>query len=702
MTNVERISQEEIELNNIKKDDEEYYLDAFGNRVSYNGLKVLKKEGTKLNLSEFHVNEIMKCSESFYYFIYNYCKIMKKKGIGTPDIREFQQRFMNDLLTENRIVATIGRQMSKTTTASLYILWKAIFSQNENYGIAANNSKLAREILHKIKQIFLSLPIWLQQGIRVWNKSSVEFENGVRILTDATSGDSFRGFSIKILFVDECVSYKEIITVRDDETGEIFELPIGDFYNRLKETNINIKSTKSYSVLTKNGFQKFSGIKKTNHTKSLKFFFSDNSNIEVSYKHLFMIEDNLFQEAYKFKINDKIDGKVISKIEKNTNNIDMFDLLNVENGSHYITSDVTSHNCAFISPNIWAEFEDSVFPTVTSFDDAQIVLVSTPNGMNHFYHFYEGAKNNTNGYKLFTADWWELEGRDEAWKEKIIKENGSIYFAQNFGAEFLGSSYTLLSGDTLKQLKSKPHISEEILDGFLVYEQPIEEHTYIVAVDPNKGGDDAFSVQVIDVTSLPFKQVASANLYVDYFRMPKYLEKIGKLYNYGYIIIENNIGSGQSVADQLSMMGYPNLYKDKGKKFYGFNNNQKTRKNILSLMNLFIETKNLEIFDLETINQFHVFIKKNGKYQADNGQHDDLILALAIAFAPFQNFKNFSDLDTLIKILENEMNEDEKKNTSEIISFGNFNIPEYEPGYIHDPFKIQYIGFEETKMFGYD
>ena len=60
MTNVERISQEEIELNNIKKDDEEYYLDAFGNRVSYNGLKVLKKEGTKLNLSEFHVNEIMK------------------------------------------------------------------------------------------------------------------------------------------------------------------------------------------------------------------------------------------------------------------------------------------------------------------------------------------------------------------------------------------------------------------------------------------------------------------------------------------------------------------------------------------------------------------------------------------------------------------------------------------------------------------
>ena len=45
------------------------------------------------------------------------------------------------------------------------------------------------------------------------------------------------------------------------------------------------------------------------------------------------------------------------------------------------------------------------------------------------------------------------------------------------------------------------------------------------------------------------------------------------------------------------------------------------------------------------------FILVNGKYQADEGCHDDLVMSLAVAFAPFCNVKNFTEIKKLIKAL---------------------------------------------------
>ena len=44
----------------------------------------------------------------------------------------------------------------------------------------------------------------MQQGIKTWNVRRIEGENGTKILTDATSGDSFRGSSMNVIVVDEC------------------------------------------------------------------------------------------------------------------------------------------------------------------------------------------------------------------------------------------------------------------------------------------------------------------------------------------------------------------------------------------------------------------------------------------------------------------------------------------------------------------
>jgi hypothetical protein len=73
----------------------------------------------------------------------------------------------------------------------------------------------------------------MQVGVKTWNKSFVEFENSMRILTDVPSQDSFRGFSIHVAVIDECVEYNETITIRDNETGEIKTMQIGEFYKLL-------------------------------------------------------------------------------------------------------------------------------------------------------------------------------------------------------------------------------------------------------------------------------------------------------------------------------------------------------------------------------------------------------------------------------------------------------------------------------------
>ena len=72
-----------------------------------------------------------------------------------------------------------------------------------------------------------------------------------------------------------------------------------------------------------------------------------------------------------------------------------------------------------------------------------------------------------------------------------------------------------------------------------------------MTVDAAKDGKDAFAVQIIDTTNFMFEQVACSNLQIDYLRMPAFIYEWAEYYNFPYLIIENNEGAGQSIADQM-------------------------------------------------------------------------------------------------------------------------------------------------------
>ena len=192
-----------LENIDVEKNQEGYYLDAFGERISFNGIRQLKKPYTKLKLTPQHIEEIHKCQEDYFYFRRNYCKILTKSGIGRPEPRIYQERLEKELVQGDDVVAFFPRQSGKTVTIATYLLWCALTRKNINIGIAANVVSLAQEVLDKIKKIYIEMPIWLQPGLMSWNKQSVEFDNGNKIMISASNSDAFRGFSLSILYCDE-------------------------------------------------------------------------------------------------------------------------------------------------------------------------------------------------------------------------------------------------------------------------------------------------------------------------------------------------------------------------------------------------------------------------------------------------------------------------------------------------------------------
>ena len=431
-------------------------------------------------------------------------------------------------------------------------------------------------------------------------------------------------------------------------------------------------------IKTERGFEEFTDIRKVVKNKRITIT-TTNSQLKCSEDHRILVgsckNGKIFRQASKLKVGHKIKDEVIIDIKVEKGEFEFYDIIGVE-GHTYTTNGLESHNCnvvfgdeiAYIPSTIWDEFTDSIFPTQNSLQFKQTILTSTANGMNHWKQIVDGARNKVNGYTLIENNWEDVPHYNkkgelldpDSYKDTTIKRFGAKFFAQTEENEFLGSSDTLLSGETLKNLQAMKPIKENtIINGIKIYEEPKKSHSYIISVDPAKDGIDSFAIQVIDITKFPFIQVASAKLDVDYLMMPENLNELGYYYNNAFMIIENNEGAGQSISDIMNYQyEYENLYKDrdtqdkKYKSYYGFRTTKKSRPSIINMMRIFIEEGKLIINDENTIKEFYNFVKKTGKkYEAEDGFHDDMVMSLAISFAPFLQLKAYDDLQLFLSAL---------------------------------------------------
>lgn len=171
---------------------------------TYNGNQLLKRKGVQIQWEHDQVREFIKCSADPIYFAEKYIQIVHvDHGLIPMKLYEYQKEIMEKITNNRRAAVVTSRQAGKTTTAVAVILHFILFQEHKTVALLANKGDAAREILDRIKIAYEALPQWMQQGVVEWNKGSVQFENGCKIIAAATSSSGIRGKSVSFLYIDE-------------------------------------------------------------------------------------------------------------------------------------------------------------------------------------------------------------------------------------------------------------------------------------------------------------------------------------------------------------------------------------------------------------------------------------------------------------------------------------------------------------------
>lgn len=500
----------------------------------YRGNKHLKACNVEIEWTEEQLAEYKKCANDVKYFLNNYVKITTlDEGRVQFKPYEFQERMIEKFHNNRFVIAKCPRQVGKTTVADAYILHYILFNENVNVAILANKHNTAKNILADLKDMFMDLPFWLQQGVETWNKTSIEIENGSKVMSAATSKDAIRGDTYNLVFCDE--------------------------------------------------------------------------------------------------------------------------FAHIDNG-------------------MAADFMSAVIPTISSGTKSKMIVISTPNGLNHFHKLWADAEQKRNKFVPVSVNWWEVPGRDEAWSDEQRALLGDIKFAQEVEVKFVGSSDTLINAKTLQNQVYVPPILEK--DKLKVYEKPKENGKYMAVVDIAEGGENDYSViSIFDITEVPYKHVCVyRDNTISTLQLPTILFSMCRHYNDAHVLIE--INKGKEVA--ISMWydhEYQKILGTTNKKFkkqtlllgisnqagteYGVKTTASVKRTGCNNLKALVEDEKLITNDHDTINEMHRFVSKGKSFAAqDNQDTDDIMMTLVLfAWATSDNlFKEITETNVQNQIHQQQIN----------------------------------------------
>jgi hypothetical protein len=116
---------------------------------------------------------------------------------------EFQDRLIETYHNYRFSISMMPRQTGKSTSAAGYLLWYAMFVPDSTILVAAHKFLGAQEIMQRVRYAYESCPDHIRAGVVSYNKGSIEFDNGSRIVSQTTTENTGRGMSITLLYCDE-------------------------------------------------------------------------------------------------------------------------------------------------------------------------------------------------------------------------------------------------------------------------------------------------------------------------------------------------------------------------------------------------------------------------------------------------------------------------------------------------------------------
>ena len=166
-----------------------------------------KKAHSKEKFTEDQVKHLLACADpvnGYLHFAKHFFHIQHPvKGKMLFDPFEYQERLLQSYHDFRFNINMLPRQSGKTTCASAYLLWFAMFHPDQTILVAAHKYTGSQEIMQRIRYGYELCPDFLRAGVVSYNKGSIDFDNGSRIVSATTTGNTGRGMSISLLYCDE-------------------------------------------------------------------------------------------------------------------------------------------------------------------------------------------------------------------------------------------------------------------------------------------------------------------------------------------------------------------------------------------------------------------------------------------------------------------------------------------------------------------
>lgn len=611
----------------------------------FDGNVSLRGAGETFEYTPEMIREIIRCKEDILYFAehYFYIQNLDKGKIKIP-LWGFQKSLIKAIKEppngKKHICILAARQMSKTTVTTIYLLHEMLFRKDYTIAILANREATAIEILGRIQMAYQLLPLWMQRGAVEYNKKTIRLENGVRVMASSTSSNSIRGFSIN------CVSEDGVVTVKYND-GTIETLSIKTLKTKLEYCGIIqqkhfYKNNNGIEVLTDAGYKFFQGVTSIKQN-TIKLIFESGIELITTPDH------NIFDNHLnKYKAVDFF-GKIPNScgVENDIcvdvqifKDCEVCDLIDVSDVNRFYYNSKLVSNCifldeaAFVPDYIWEDFQASVMPTISSSKNGKIIMVSTPNGLNHFYNIYRGGVLGETDFYSVKLPWHLHPDRDEAWKEGILRSGYSKQqFQSEYNCKFIGSSSQLIEADALEELTPKEPIDISHYSGALqIYEQPIEGEKYIIGVDPGKGsGNDYSVIQVLKISSVAeIKQVAVFRS--NYIKVDKLVDitiGISDFYNECEVMAESNDVGELFCSELWNKKNFERLLNC-DKKGLGVRATRKSKLEGNLLLKKYIENGWLSVCDKRTIYELsrYIEVSPNVFHAEGQNENDDCVSSL--------------------------------------------------------------------------
>lgn len=180
----------------------------------YNGNTNVPSRGAEFEYTPEMIAELHKCRNDILHFAENYFYVLiPGKGKEKIELYPAQKRALKKMRKNRFFVLLASRQIGKSTLMTIYLLWMALFYNDQRILLVANKEATAIEIFGRIRMAYELMPNWIKspvdESLGGYGKTSMGLENGSRISISTTTGTAARGMACNILVIDEAAFIEE-------------------------------------------------------------------------------------------------------------------------------------------------------------------------------------------------------------------------------------------------------------------------------------------------------------------------------------------------------------------------------------------------------------------------------------------------------------------------------------------------------------